>query len=181
MKNYNQLLLLVLLLAPICHAQENQFANNVAPNGTIALPDRFRMNYVFLGSWFLELKEQESKLMQHVYARRKDAVSYQKTGQWPDGAVLIKEQIEVTSSDVDFAIESYAEKTNGFFVMVKDRKNRFPNNPLWGDGWGWSYFSSEDLTKTTTKDYKKDCLGCHEPARKTDLVFIKGYPILNCE
>ena len=28
-------------------------------------------------------------------------------------------------------------------------------------------------------DYKVDCLGCHEPARKTDLIYEQGYPVLH--
>lgn len=178
-KIYSPLLLVFLLQPHICQAQDSQLPNNVAANGDIALPDNFQMNYVFLGSWFLDFKEQKNKLMQHVYTRKQDVVEYQQTGQWPDGAVLIKEQIKVVNSDIGVAVESYAGKTNGFFVMIKDRQNRFPDNPLWGDGWGWSFFSSEDSSKTTTTDYKKDCLGCHEPVRETDLVFIKAYPVLN--
>ena len=31
---------------------------------------------------------------------------------------------------------------------------------------------------TVTTNYKTDCLGCHEPARATDLVYVQGYPML---
>ena len=179
MQIYRTLSLLILLAPFICQAQADKLPDNVSAKGVISLPNDFQVNYVFLGSWFLDLKEQKGKLMQHVYTRKQDVISYQQTGEWPDGAVVIKTQIKVIDSDIGSAIESYAGKPNGYFVMVKDRENHFPGNPLWGDGWGWSFFDSEDLAKTTTTDYKKDCLGCHEPVRKTDLIFIKGYPLLN--
>jgi hypothetical protein len=31
---------------------------------------------------------------------------------------------------------------------------------------------------TVTTNYKTDCLGDHEPARATDLVYVQGYPML---
>lgn len=178
-RTYRPLLLLILLVPIMCQAQESKLPENVSSNGKIELPNDFQVDYVFLGSWFLDLKEQKSKLMQHVYTRKQDLIAYQQSGQWPDGAVVVKEQIKVVDSDIGVAVESYAEKTNGFFVMVKDRENHFPDNPLWGDGWGWSFLDAKDLSQTTTTDYKKDCLGCHEPVRDTDLIFIKGYPLLN--
>ncbi len=31
--------------------------------------------------------------------------------------------------------------------MVKDSKNSHPGNPLWGDGWGWSWFDRGQATE----------------------------------
>lgn len=63
--------------------------------------------------------------------------------------------------------------------MVKDSKNSHPGNGLWGDGWGWSWFDAGNPSKTTSSDYKVECLSCHQPARATDLVYVEGYPRLN--
>jgi len=62
--------------------------------------------------------------------------------------------------------------------MVKDTVGRFKDNPLWGNGWGWSYFEVTDLVKTTSTNFRIDCLVCHIPAQDTDWVFTQGYPIL---
>jgi hypothetical protein len=35
---------------------------------------------------------------------------------------------------------SHAKILKGWFVMIKDGKNSHPDNKLWGDGWGWSWF-----------------------------------------
>jgi hypothetical protein len=74
---------------------------------------------------------------------------------------------------------SYANVLLGRFVMVKDTGNKHAaNSPLWGDGWGWAFYEGEEMRKTVTTDYQVDCLGCHEPARDTDLLYTQGYPVL---
>jgi hypothetical protein len=62
--------------------------------------------------------------------------------------------------------------------MVKDSKETHPGNPLWGDGWGWSWFDADEPLKTTSTDYHTDCQGCHVPAKATDWIYVNGYPVL---
>lgn len=172
---------LALLVPDMARAlpQATSLPDNVSSSGVISVPKKFRTDFVFLGSWFLELKEQDGKLMQHVYSRKEDVEAFQKTGQWPDGAMLIKEQLQAKTSDSKKMTESFAGHSKGIFVMVKDREKRFSGNPLWGDGWGWSLFAADKPAQPVTRNYQSDCLSCHEPARDSDLVFIKGYPLLN--
>ena len=70
---------------------------------------------------------------------------------------------------------SHAEELKGWFVMVKDSKNAHPGNSLWGDGWGWSWLDADKPTKTTSTNFKVDCLSCHLPARATDWIYVQGY------
>ncbi len=38
---------------------------------------------------------------------------------------------------------SHADSLIGWFVMVKDSQGRYASNkPVWGDGWGWSWFDA---------------------------------------
>src|SRR4029453_19265410 len=53
-----------------------------------------------------------------------------------------------------------------------------PGNPLWGDGWGWSWFDADKPLKTTSTDYHTDCQGCHVPAKATVWIYVNGYPVL---
>ena len=39
------------------------------------------------------------------------------------------------------------DATKVWFVMIKDRKGRYPNSPLWGDGWGWALFKNDAPNK----------------------------------
>ena len=73
---------------------------------------------------------------------------------------------------------SHAQTLKGWFVLVRDSKDIHPGNKLWGDGWGWSWFDASNPTKTTSTDYKVDCLGCHVPARATEWIYVNGYPPL---
>jgi hypothetical protein len=49
---------------------------------------------------------------------------------------------------------------------------------LWGDGWGWSWFDAGTPMKTTSTNYKTNCLPCHVPAQATDWIYTSGYPTL---
>jgi len=41
-------------------------------------------------------------------------------------------------------------------VMVKDRKNSFPDNPNWGRGWGVALFNADNHAKKVSTNYKLD-------------------------
>src|SRR5262245_56303998 len=96
----------------------------------------------------------------------------------PEGTVLIKEVYEASTGPMTTGTVSHAQTLKGLFVMVKDSKNSHPGNMLWGDGWGWSWFDAASPTKTTSTNYKQDCVTCHVPARETDWVYTSGYPTL---
>jgi cytochrome c len=60
-------------------------------------------------------------------------------------------------------------------------KGRFPENNLWGDGWGWGLFEGKDRAKQVAVNYKMDCRSCHVPAKNQDWVFTQCYPALSDE
>src|SRR5215469_9082863 len=152
----------------------------VDPNGNLRVPADYRTSYQFLGSWAIANdKAQGSKGIHVVYASPGALESYRKDGHFPDGSVLVKEVYEAATGKMTTGTVSHAQKLQGWFVMVKDSKNSHPGNDLWGDGWGWSWFNADNPSKTTSSDYRIQCLTCHEPARDTDLVYVQGYPPLN--
>jgi hypothetical protein len=117
--------------------------------------------------------------MHATYASPGAAQYYRKNGKFADGTVLVKETFttdhaQMTTGDARWA----TNKTIVWFVKIKDAKNRFPNNKLWGDGWGWALFKADAPDKQVATDYKKDCLGCHVPAKSTDWTYIQGFPVL---
>ena len=154
------------------------FDSIVAEDGTISLPTTdFRREWTLLGVWIVN-GEKDAKGMHNVYAERGVVDRYRATGQFPDGAVLVKELISASAGDFTTGRISLATGIDGWFVMVKDTKGRFANNLLWGDGWGWAFFKSDEPTKLVTKDYKEECLTCHIPAKDTDWIYTQGYPVL---
>ena len=156
---------------------DEQFSPYVGAKGEIQLPKNYRTTWSYLGSWVVPDKKAPGYGFHDVFTQPETVKAYEKTGQFPDGAVLIKEIRKVESADMTTGHASWAGPINVWFVMVKDRKDRFPKNANWGDGWGWALFKASDPTKNVSTDYKKDCLGCHVPAKSTDWVYTKGYTI----
>ena len=116
--------------------------------------------------------------MHLTYASPGTAEYYRKTGKYADGTVLVKEVFGTEHARMTTGDAHWASGTKVWFVMIKDEKGRYPGNSLWGDGWGWALFKSDAPDKQVATDHKKDCLGCHIPAKATDWVYIQGYPVL---
>jgi len=151
----------------ILHSQSmgEKFSPNVDEEGNISLPEDFRLNMVHLGSWFVA--DGDASGFHDVYTEASTVEAYRETGEFPDGATLVKELRAhetgafTTGQDVSFATSGLKQ----WFVMVKDTEGRFPDNKLWGDGWGWGLYKTDDSSVQAASDYKEDCLGCHVPAQ----------------
>ena len=158
--------------------QAQSFSAHVDETGAIRFPKDFRTTMVHLGSWFVP--EGEASGFHDVYTEASSVDAYRKTGRFPDGATLVKELRGAkrgdytTGANVGFAVNTVKQ----WFVMIKDSKGRFPDNPLWGEGWGWALFKPDDPTKNVATNYRGDCLGCHVPAKANDWVYIEAYPTL---
>jgi hypothetical protein len=149
-------------------AQANQKFNGydlVDKAGNIRKPADYRDLYQFLGTYTPTGSNGDTEM--HVtYASPGAAQYYRKNGKFADGTVLVKETFttdhaQLTTGDARWA----TNKTIVWFVMIKDTKNRFPNNPLWGNGWGWALFKADAPDKQVATSFKKNCLGCHVPAQ----------------
>ena len=149
----------------------------VDEHGNIRRPDRVRDTFPSLGAtWVNGDPEGEMHL---VWSSPGVAAAYRSGTQFPDGAVLVKEVLAGAHGRMTTGQASWATSaTKVWFVMIKDRQGRYPDNPLWGDGWGWALFKSDAPDKQVATDYTKDCLGCHRPARATDWVYVNSYPVL---
>ena len=151
----------------------------VDAEGNVHVPSSYRAAYEFLGAWAIAAdKGVGSSQIHNVYASPGSIAAYHKSSRFPDGTVLIKEVYETSTGTMTTGTVSHAEGLKGWFVMVKDDKNSHPDNPLWGDGWGWAWFDAGNPMKTTSTEYKTNCLTCHLPANATDWVYTPGYPTL---
>jgi len=178
-----QIILALAILTPYAflHAQSTKAFNGydlVDKTGNIRKPADVRDLYQFLGTYAPTGSNGDTE-MHATYASPGAAQYYRKNGKFADGTVLVKETFttdhaQLTTGDARWA----TNKTIVWFVKIKDAKNRFPNNKLWGDGWGWALFKADAPDKQVATDYKKDCLGCHVPAKSTDWTYIQGFPVL---
>lgn len=163
--------------SPPDHHTTNAVVNS---NGDLRVPPDYRATYQFLGSWAIAADKGApgSKQIHDVYASPGAIAAYRKDGHFPDGTVLVKEVFAASTMPMTTGTVSHAENLKGWFVMVKESKNLHPDSGRWGDGWAWSWFNADNQTKTTTTDYKTQCLTCHEPAQKNDWIYVQGYPPL---
>lgn len=156
----------------------DNFSPYVDTKGNINFPHDFRTSMVHLGSWFVP--KGEASGFHDVYTEKETVQIYQKTGKFPDGATIVKELR--TSKAGNYTTGQNVSHATGnikqWFVMIKDTKGRFSGSPLWGDGWGWALYKPENKAKNVSTSYKKDCLGCHVPAKANDWVYVEAYPTL---
>lgn len=160
-------------------AQANHKVNGydlVDKSGNMRKPADYRDVYQLLGTY--TVLDPKGDQMHVTYATPGTAEYYRKTGKFPDGAVLIKEIFGTDHAQLTTGDSHWASGTKVWFVKIKDDKNRFPQNPLWGDGWGWFLFKADAPDKQVATDYKKDCLACHVPAKSTDWTYVQGFPVL---
>jgi hypothetical protein len=144
--------------------------------GNIGKPPEFRDRYPTLGTFFVI--NPKGNEMHATHSSPGAAEYYRKNGKFADGTVLVKEVFGTNHAQMTTGDANWASATKVWFVMVKDEKGRYPGNPLWGNGWGWALYTSDAPDKQVATDYKKDCLGCHIPAEKTDWIYVQGYPVL---
>ena len=155
------------------------FSSSVDKSGNISFPADYRSTMEHLGSWFVPTGGASG--FHHVYTERESVEYFQKNGVFPDGAVLVKELLvsEANNYTTGEGVHSANGEYKQWFVMVKDSQNRFTDNPVWGDGWGWALFKPGNTSKNLATDYKKDCLACHVPAKGTDWIYTQAYPALS--
>ena len=150
--------------------------NLVDQGGNIRKPNDHRDRYQMLGAY--TVIDPKGDQMHFTYASPGAADYYRRNKKFADGTVLVKEILGTDHAKLTTGNADWATDTKAWFVMVKDAKGRYSNNPLWGDGWGWALFKSDAPNTQVATDYKKDCLGCHQPAKADDWVYVKGYPAL---
>ena len=167
------------------------FAPNVDMNtGAISVPEDYTL-WPTLGTWtHAKVDGGAANIHEYhvVYTQPETIAYYQKKRRFPDGAVLVKELLHAeTMSMTTGPAVGHGTTLIGYFVLVRDTKGRFKSSPLWGDGWGWSFFEANDRVNTTSKNYKVDCVPCHTPAKalaprnakKDDKwIYTLGYPVL---
>jgi hypothetical protein len=152
------------------------FDRFVRPDGSFSFPGASaRDGLVHLGSWYVP--DGDARGFHNVYTQPESLAAYRATGEFPDGAVLLKEIRRATKANYTTGndVASAAEIVQ-WFLMVKDRKGRHPGNPLWQEGWGWALFKADAPTTNAATSFTTDCQGCHIPARATDWVYKNAYP-----
>ena len=155
------------------------FSPYVDENGNISLPTGYKQQWAHLGGWAVAKTSGETAHEMHdVYTPAETIAAYNKTGEFPDGAVLVKEVRQAKASRLSTGHVAWSTDIKIWFVMIKDREQRFEDNEHWGEGWGWALFDAKDPKKNISTGYDLSCITCHTPVEESDWVYTYGYPDL---
>jgi len=96
-------------------------------SGNLRVPSDYRTAYQFLGSWAVAADQgRGAKQIHTVYASPGTIAAYRKGGRFADGSVLVKEVLMAATGPMTTGTVSHAQTLSGWFVLMKDSKNRHP-------------------------------------------------------
>ena len=154
-------------------------------SGELVLPKNFE-RWIYLGSPLtpnaLNKEKPGFPEYHNVYMEPASYDIYQKTGNFPEGTILLKElQLTKPRENADGSRTEpsgrgyFPDKLNGADVTVKDSK-RFAET----GGWGYFNFNhSEPKAPTAKLRSNAECHSCHESGAKKDFVWTQFYPRLD--
>jgi hypothetical protein len=167
-------------------AQTQGSAAVFTPDGKLQIPEGFR-KWVFVGAPLtpnaLNGGQANFPEFHNVYIQAQNIDAYMKTGEFPEGTVIVKELTRLLNPT--FPDGSRTEPSgrgffngafNGIDLTVKDSKRFAKTN-----GWGFFTFGHHALPyeKTAAEASVTECAGCHiANVAKTDMTWIQFYPLL---
>ena len=160
------------LLVPAAGPEEPRFT----ADKQLIRPQGYR-EWVFVGSslgmsYSEDAPKREAKF-HNVYLKPSAYHHFQKTGEFPEGTILV---MEVATAASQSSINRHGQFQDQFVAVeaaVKD-SSRFPEK--------WAYFTFNERDgspKETAKAFPQDsCWSCHNEHAATDNVFSQFYPVL---
>jgi len=178
----------LLIAKPVAASQSDQSSAVFDSDGKLKLldPQAFR-RWVFVGAPLTPNGLNNGKAnfpeYHHVYIEQKNVDAYLKTGEFPEGTVIVKELTRVL--DPKFPDGSRSEPSgrgyfngqyNGIDVTVKDSKRFAKTN-----NWGFFTFGHHPLpySQSAEEAPASECASCHQTfVAKTDMTWVQFYPLL---
>jgi hypothetical protein len=189
---------LLVIARPVAVAQAQQSSVVFNADGTVQVPTGFR-KWVFVGAPLtpeglnngkyncdasgMNCTKSNFPEYHHVYIEQKNVDAYFKTGDFPEGTVIVKELTRVLNPT--FPDSSRREPSgrgyfngayNGIDMSIKDSKRFAKTN-----GWGFFTFGHHPMPyeKTSAERPASECAGCHiANVAATDMTYIQFYPLL---
>ena len=148
-------------------------------DGKLKQPEGYR-EWIYIGTPLTpnELNNGEARFNEfhNVYIDPESFAHFQKTGQFRDGTIIIKELVRVGSKEAPSGRGYFMGDFAGLESSIKDVK-RFKDEPG-----NWAYFSFGErkypLKKEAGKESTASCNSCHQSSADTDEVFSQYYPVL---
>jgi Cytochrome P460 len=167
-------------------AQTQGSAAVFTSDGKLQIPKGFR-RWVFVGAPLTPNGLNGGKAnfpeFHNVYIQAQNVEAYMKTGQFPEGTVIVKELTRLLNPTFPDGSRNEASgrgffngEFNGIDLTVKDSKRFAKTN-----GWGFFSFGHHPEPYEATPEEKpvSECAGCHMAnVAKTDMTWVQFYPLL---
>ncbi len=143
------------------------------PPETMAVPDNYRQ-WVFLTS-SLDLNYDTAAapghhMLDNVFVDPQAYAAFQKTGTWPVGTILVKENRMAESAGTLSKAGQFQTGVMNLEIHIKDGA-RFAGK--------WSFFVSADgKTPGRLMPQSASCYSCHQDHAAVDTTFVQFYPTL---
>lgn len=164
--------------APLAIAQQQQPKYHFNDDGELIRPEGYRQ-WVYVGTPLTpnELNPPEAPFPEfhNVYIHPDDFQHFQRTGEFQDGTILVKELVLIGSKQAVSGNGYFMGEFTGLEATIKDAE-RFPEEPG-----TWAYFSfghSYPLAEATQRLPTATCNSCHEASAADDFIFTQYYPVL---
>jgi len=148
------------------------------PDGKLKRPVGYR-KWVYIGTPVTpnDLNDGEAPFPEFhaVYMDPESFAHYEKTGEFRDGTVLIKELVGVGAKEATSGKGYFMGDFTGLEASIKDSK-RYKDEPG-----NWAYFSfghKYPLKAEAAKNGAVSCNACHQSSAEKDYVFSQFYPVL---
>ena len=148
------------------------------PDGKLKQPVGYR-KWVYVGTPLTpnDLNDGEAPFPEFhaVYMDPESFAHYEKTGQFRDGTVMVKELVSVGAKEATSGKGYFMGDFRGLEASIKDSK-RFKDEPG-----NWAYFSfghRYPLKAEVAKNGAGSCNACHQASAAKDYVFSQYYPAL---
>jgi len=173
--------LVALLLSPLAtHAGEDSRGLEIDTSGKLQRPTGYR-EWVFVGTPLTPNDMNDGKAafpeFHSVYIQPSAWAEWKRSGQFPDGTILVKELLSVGSKQAASGAGYFMGEFIGLEAAIKS-KTHFPDEP---GHWGYFSFSAPDhrsLLPRAAPQPTANCNSCHQAAAQDDWVFTQHYPVL---
>jgi len=173
-------LVILVLLSPNTNVFAQDFPKpGFNEAGELLRPDVRYREWVYVGTPLTpnELNPPEAAFPEfhNVYIHPSDFDHWKRTGQFPDGTILMKELVTVGATQAVSGNGYFMGEFIGLEATIKDSV-RFPDEPG-----NWAYFSfghSYPLADSAAAFPAAACNACHLTSARDDWVFTQYYPVL---
>jgi hypothetical protein len=138
--------------------------------GELKAPEHYR-EWIFLTSGLdMSYKASTSNMsmFDNVFVNPSAYRSFQQTGTWPDGTMLVLENRGAEGAkSINKAGKTQSAEMMGIEVHVKDAAHG-----------GWGFYAFDGAKPAPRIDQKATCYSCHEQHAAVDTTFVQFYPTL---